>query len=92
MFLLQWATGESWMSGENLDIYSGDDFDQPAAPAGGRQSRRFLGIQFACCDVYARIYVNRSETAYEGNCPKCGKPVCILIGEGGTDKRFFIAY
>ena len=76
------------MVGENLDLSSGDDFSRSHKS----QARRFLGIRFACCDVYTRVYVNRAETAYEGCCPKCGRRVNIKIGEGGTDNRFFTAY
>jgi len=54
--------------------------------------RKFLGIQFACCGTYARVYINRNGTAYEGNCPKCAKRVRLKIGPGGTDARFFTAY
>lgn len=76
------------MVGENLDLSSGDDFSASQK----RQNRRFIGITFACCDVYARVYVNRTETAYEGCCPKCARRVNIKIGPGGTDERFFTAY
>ncbi|MBN2024284.1 MAG: hypothetical protein JW809_15985 [Pirellulales bacterium] len=75
------------MPGENLDISSGSDL-----PKGRVAGRRFLGIQFACCGVYARIYLNRDKTAYEGNCPKCSRAVKIRVGPGGTDCRFFTAY
>jgi len=80
------------VAGENFDISEGPDstFPDKKAPkqSGGRS---FIGINFACCDVYSRIYINRTETAYEGRCPRCAKPVSILIGPGGTDTRFFTA-
>ena len=58
----------------------------------GRSGRRFVGVKFVCCSTYARIYINRKETAYEGCCPKCSRPVHLKIGPGGTDQRFFSAY
>ena len=53
---------------------------------------KFLGVHFMCCDVYARVYPNRQQTAYEGRCPRCGKRVEFQIGDGGTDARFFQAF
>ena len=76
------------MSGENLDFSS----DSPFPPSAESSKRRFIGVHFACCDVYIRIYVNQTETAYEGHCPKCCRPVKIRIGPGGTSCRFFKAY
>jgi hypothetical protein len=55
------------------------------------EKRKFLGILFACCNVYARAYINREQTAYAGRCPRCGKPVEVRIAPGGTDSRFFSA-
>jgi len=77
------------MSGENLDL-SSDSFPEPQDAE--QRGRRFLGVRFACCGVYARVYVNRDETAYVGFCPRCSRPVRFPIGPGGTDCRFFTAY
>lgn len=77
------------MPGERLDLTS-DSGDSRSNSAGAR--RRFVGIQFACCGVYARVYVNSHGSAYEGYCPRCAKPVRLTIGPGGTDARFFTVY
>ncbi len=86
------------MPGEHLDI-SSDPFAEGKSPdsdqesrANSRVGRRFLGVTFACCDIYARIYINKDETAYEGRCPRCCKPLQLRIGPGGVDARFFTAY
>jgi hypothetical protein len=78
------------MAGENLDLSSNGA--GPTGNGGGSTvSRRFVGIHFLCCDVYARVYVNRDDTAYQGNCPKCARRVRLRIGPGGTSARFFTA-
>jgi hypothetical protein len=83
--------GVSAMVGEHLDLTDHPpESDKPGRKA-ATSGRRFVGVQFTCCDVYSRVYINRDETAYEGNCPKCAKRVRLEIGYGGTDSRFFTA-
>jgi hypothetical protein len=69
--------------------------NQPAAePRDDHQSadsRKFVGVHFICCDIYSRIYINRTKTAYAGNCPRCMKKIELKIGPGGTSNRFFTA-
>jgi hypothetical protein len=77
------------MAGENLDVSS--DVARAAPNSAPENVRRFVGIHFLCCDVYTRVYVNRDDTAYEGNCPKCARRVRLRIGPEGTDARFFTA-
>jgi hypothetical protein len=60
--------------------------------AGPPKPRPYLRVQFACCNVYQRIYRSADEKSYQGRCPKCGKPVRFIVGEGGTDARDFIVY
>lgn len=55
------------------------------------EKRKFLGVIFQCCNVYARLYINKDQTAYEGACPRCGKRLELKIGPQGTDSRFFTA-
>lgn len=55
------------------------------------EKRKFLGVLFQCCNVYARVYINRDKTAYTGACPRCGKRIEVKIGPQGTDSRFFAA-
>jgi len=52
-------------------------------------SRPFLGITFACCQVYVRVYRNAVGTAYEARCPRCTRRVRFVVGDGGSGCRFW---
>jgi len=67
------------------------DFSSAPTQATITQSTRpYLGVQFACCGVYQRVYRAQDGRSYQGRCPKCLKAVNFAVGQGGTDCRTFI--
>lgn len=54
-----------------------------------RGVRPFLMVTFRCANAYQRVYRAADGTHYLARCPKCGKSVRFLVGEGGTSKRSF---
>jgi hypothetical protein len=77
------------VDGQHVDLTSEDAPGDGGKPAAASQQRPFLGLHFVCCDVYARVYVNRAGDAYQGNCPRCARSVRFAVGPGGTDARFY---
>ncbi len=64
--------------------------DKSLVSVSPQKRKKFLGIYFACCNVYGRIY-NHSGTHYDGKCPRCLRRLKIRIGSGGVSDRFFVA-
>jgi hypothetical protein len=79
------------MTGRLLDLTSPAPAPPTVVPDLRSEADRFLGVHFACCEAYSRVYVNRAGTAYVGHCPRCAKRVEFGIGPGGTSSRFFMA-
>ncbi len=79
------------MNGEHLDLSSDPDGAAEASRKARTAVRPFVGVHFACCEVYSRVYKNREETAYVGSCPRCRRRITFPIGPGGTKARFFRA-
>ncbi|MCK6455660.1 MAG: hypothetical protein L6Q92_03910 [Phycisphaerae bacterium] len=76
-----------------LDLSSGSAGgpDGPDASESTPPARRWIGVHFECCGVYARIYRLPSGTAYEGFCPRCARRVRVRVDADGTEARFFRA-
>jgi hypothetical protein len=64
----------------------------PSMANDGAAAKPVLGVFFVTCNVYGRLHKNQRGVAYEGRCPRCGKPCKIAIGAGGSDTRFFRAF
>lgn len=71
-----------------LDISSLKPADD--RPAAAPPARPFLSVLFNCCKVYQRVYRNNAGDKYEGRCPKCGRSITFVVGQGGTNDRSFV--
>lgn len=86
------------MSGKGLDIVEsggrdGRDFGEVGPDSRPRSlqavGRPSLQVYFRCANAYIRVLRAADGTHYLCRCPKCGKPTKFVVGEGGTDQRFF---
>ena len=89
------------MLGKHLDLTEGESAPRPpaeSAPAGRRHTTGpsshapFIGVHFACCRTYGRIYLQTDRSAYYGHCPRCGRRIEVVRAPAGSDSRFFSAY
>ena len=78
------------MPGEHFDASS--EPRQSIEPRKGRSVRPFIGVQFQCCSVYARVTLNLQATAFIGHCPRCGRRVEFILSDSGSNQRFFTVY
>ena len=74
----------------NVELTSGTTARDPQRPPPPAEPRPFVGVRFACCEVYVRIYRTPDGKSYRGHCPRCAKPVNFVVGSGGTDARTFV--
>ncbi len=79
-------------SGRHIDVVSSEDGDFPAGETRRPWPlRRWVGIHFACCGVYARVYRNPDQPSYEGRCPRCRRTITMQVGPDGVNARIFLA-
>jgi hypothetical protein len=52
----------------------------------------WIGIRWACCNAYARVYRQPEVMYYMGRCPKCLRSLKIRVAPGGTKSRIFVAH
>jgi len=72
-----------------MDLYDLNPKQNNGGAENKDSARPFLGVHFECCDVYLRLYRPKERPYYQGRCPKCGKPIVIPVGRGGSSSRFF---
>jgi hypothetical protein len=78
-----------------LDLSTGPTLSPPSGPSppgpptAPAADRPFLSVHFACCGVYQRVYREPDGKQYLGRCPRCGRSVRFVVGEGGTSARSF---
>ncbi len=78
-------------SGYTIDIVSAPEGEIHHECDDARSARPWVGVQFECCGIYARIYREPEVPSYEGRCPRCGRPISIRVGPEGLRTRFLRA-
>jgi len=48
----------------------------------------FIGVRFACCNVYSRLYLVHNKKEYSLACPKCGRRAFFVADRNAPPDRF----
>ncbi len=55
------------------------------------KGRPHINVHFKCCNVYARVYLNATRTAFTGHCPRCCAAVTVRAAPGGSKSKLWTA-
>jgi len=61
----------------------------PPPPDAASDARPALQVYFRCANAYIRVLRAADGTHYLCRCPKCGKSTRFIVGQGGTEQRYF---
>lgn len=54
----------------------------PSSSSAAPAKRPFVGVHFACCHVYQRVYVTPGSREVLAHCPRCAKRMRLQVVEG----------
>lgn len=55
----------------------------------GRERLPWVGVRFACCNRYVRLYMARERKEYVLHCPHCGKRAVFVKAPDAPFVDFF---
>jgi len=64
--------------------------DSSGRYAQSEAARPFIGVHFACCGVYRRVYREATDAEYVARCPLCARQMTFRVGPDGTNARTFV--
>lgn len=66
---------------DSIDLTSDPHGSANQSGAGARR-QQFVGVHFACCHVYRRVYLTPGEREVIAHCPRCAKKMTLHVVEG----------